>query len=89
MDASLLIGVGGAGAVAALVQVIKSLTGLSDEPWSRFAPAVAIVLGVGWNWLVGSILEPPMVQQVIIIQGVLTGLSASGLYSGLKAAAGK
>lgn len=57
-----------------LVEVVKGL-GLS----SRFAPLASLVLGIGLMYLV-----PDMTSKMIIIQGIIAGLVASGLYSGTK-----
>ena len=59
--------------IIALVQVGKGL-GLA----SKWAPVLAILLGVGLLALVELSLP------VTIIGGILAGLSASGLYSGTK-----
>ena len=59
--------------IIALVQVAKGL-GLA----SKWAPVLAILLGVGLLALVELSLP------VTIIGGILAGLSASGLYSGTK-----
>jgi len=60
--------------VLGVTQVFK-LTGLS----SRWCPLVSLLLGVGGAFLVGG------VHAVNIIQGIVAGLSASGLWSGVKA----
>lgn len=48
---------------------------------SRFAPILAIVLGVVGVWLLNDFA----LTGAIALQGVLAGLSAAGLYSGTKA----
>lgn len=60
--------------IVALVQVAKTL-GLA----SKWSPVLSILLGVGLLALVADTLP------VMIIGGILAGLSASGLYSGTKA----
>ena len=62
-------------AITGLVEAFKQ-TGLP----TRFAPLVAIVLGVGSHWAVPG---------VPILDGILFGLGAVGLYSGPRALAGK
>jgi len=57
--------------VIALTQMIKG-TGLS----TRFAPVVSLVLGV---------LSTLVVGQFDLLQGLMVGLTASGLFSGGKA----
>lgn len=56
--------------IIGLVGTVKSL-GVD----SRYAPSVSIVLGIGLSFLL----------QVHWLVGILAGLSASGLYSGVKA----
>ena len=57
-----------------LVAVAKTI-GVS----SKLAPATALVLGIGLVSLTG------VEWQVMIVQGIIAGLSASGLYSGTRA----
>lgn len=61
--------------IVALVQGAKSI-GLSG----RFAPILSVALGIGAAFLVASAS-----WQADIVQGLLAGLMASGLYSGGKA----
>jgi hypothetical protein len=61
--------------IVALVSVVKRTINLSD----RYAPLVSLFFGVLIALIVGEY------WQVIIIQGILAGLMASGLYSGGKA----
>lgn len=50
---------------------------------SRFAPATSLILGViGATVFIGGMNGPS------VLQGVLVGLTASGLYSGVKATVG-
>lgn len=60
--------------VVGVVQVIKS-TGLPD----RWAPLTSLVLGLGVGILAGG---TPL---VMVLGGLVIGLSASGMYSGAKA----
>lgn len=62
--------------VIGLVQVCK-IAGLP----SRVAPMLSILLGVGASFLLP--LDGNL--GVIILEGIMVGLSASGLYSGAKA----
>lgn len=57
-----------------VVQVIKT-AGLPD----RWAPAISLVLGLGVGLLAGG---TPL---VVVLGGLVIGLSASGMYSGAKA----
>lgn len=60
--------------IIGLVSVAKG-AGLPD----RFAPILAIVFGIGLVALTGPVLA------AIIAQGIIAGLAAAGLYSGVKA----
>jgi len=66
--------------IIGLVQVAKS-AGMS----SRWAPLLAVVLGVG-GLLVITMFEP---AAQVIFTGVVCGLSAAGLYSSVKTTIGK
>ena len=71
-----IVTTGGALAVViGLVQIIKLIIGDS-----RFAPLIALVIGIGISFLVATSFE---IRQVIF-QGIIYGLSAAGLYSGAK-----
>lgn len=61
--------------VVGLVQVIKNL-GVS----SRYAPLCSVVLGV-----LGALLVPEASLGLTVFHGLVLGLSASGLYSGVSA----
>lgn len=84
-----LIGVGGlagAGIVLALVEVLRRTVGeriITD----RFTPALSIAIAIGWNSALR--LDAAGVEETTwfgtVLLGVLTGLAASGLYSGGKA----
>jgi hypothetical protein len=69
---------GSAGLIMALVQIAK--------PWikdSRWYPLLAIILGASMNvlveWAVAGFAKLPVVTS--IFQGVIAGVTASGLYS--------
>lgn len=61
--------------VVAIVQVFK-MTGVSGK-WS---PLISLGVGIGLGFLVG---EDHSIQN-ILLSGVIYGLSASGLYSGVQ-----
>ena len=48
---------------------------------SRYAPISAIVLGIIGVWLSNSFI----LSGVLMLQGIVVGLSAAGLFSGVKA----
>lgn len=63
--------------VMALTQVVKAF--VLDARWS---PIVSLVLGVAAAFFV-----PAASLQLTVLQGVLIGLTASGLFSGIKTVA--
>lgn len=71
METSIIVAV-----IVGLVQVAKK-TGLQ----TRYAPLLAIVLGVGSSFLVGEHASVGM----LVFAGLVHGLTAAGLYSGVKA----
>lgn len=66
-----------AAVIVGVVEAIKRTGYLS----SKWAALVAIVLGVVWFYFMGE--SPELANR--IIEGVITGLTAAGLYSGGKA----
>lgn len=68
-------------AIITLVPVVIGLTAVAKLYInSRWAPLIALALGVG-----GAFLFPAATVAVTILSGIVVGLSASGLYSGSKA----
>lgn len=65
--------------VVGLVEVVKRI-GLPD----RFAPLLSVLFGIG-----AAFAFPAATPVVTVFTGVIIGLSASGLYSGTRAVAGK
>ncbi len=63
--------------VMAVVSLFKAVWSPSDN---RFAPLLALVLGIA-----GSFLLPSATVQLTIIAGVTIGCVAAGVYSGVKA----
>jgi len=65
----------------ALIPVVLGLVSLAkiylDSKW---APLLSLALGIGAAFLV-----PSSTIALTVLQGILIGLSASGLYSGVKA----
>lgn len=59
--------------IVGLVQVAKSL-GLD----SKYAPAISLLFGVGLVSLTG------VLWQAALVQGIVAGLAASGLFSAVK-----
>ena len=62
--------------VVGLVQVAK-ITGMT----TRWAPLLSVVLGVAGAWLIGGHWA---FASATAIQGLVAGLSAAGLWSGVK-----
>lgn len=67
--------------IVALVQVIK-MTGWVQD---KYAPFVSIVMGILVSFLVANSEVRDWGQ--IVLSGILFGLAASGLYSGVKTSA--
>ena len=80
-------GLAGAGVVLALVEVLRRTIGeriIKD----RFTPILSIGMGIGLNSLIKldtavGVEETTWLGTILL--GVLTGLAASGIYSGGKA----
>lgn len=64
--------------VPVLIALIQALKGAGLP--AKFAPLVAVVTGV-----LSCVYLLPLALPVEILQGVVVGLAASGLYSGAKA----
>lgn len=66
-----------------VVEVLKRATHLAE----RFAPLAAIISGVALAYLVvaAGVVVAPLTPPGIVLCGLLSGLVASGLYSGVKA----
>lgn len=80
-------GLAGAGIVLALVEVLRRTIGeriIKD----RFTPILAIGFGIGLNALVkldSAVAVEETTWMGTVLLGILTGLAASGIYSGGKA----
>lgn len=76
MDPQSFYGLGGVPLVVALIQLAKVTDPtLPDHYW----PAVALLIGVVFNVVFALAMGTPIASSVLI--GIVTGLSASGLYS--------
>lgn len=85
-----LVGLGGAAIVAALIEMVKRLLCLEETNWTRALPAVALVLGIGWNWLIGPlVVADGMEWRIIVVYGLFSGLAAIGLYGGQRTTRGQ
>lgn len=85
-DAQVYLGVGGAFAVVALVEVIKRTLVPPDSLWSRVVPGLSILVGIAWQVLVLRLVAAPDQRwEMVLFLGIAAGLSASGLWSGGKA----
>jgi hypothetical protein len=78
MDIELLVGLAAAPIIAALLQIIKPF--LTD---SRWWPLAAIILGVVWN-VAANVETGELAWGTTVLVGIITGLAASGVYSGVK-----
>ncbi len=82
-NAALYLGQGaGAAVVVGLVEGLKRT--LPSLAWDRLAPGAAILLALAWNALVLAQLGLPVQPITVVFLGVITGLSASGLFSGIR-----
>lgn len=83
-----LTGPGGVAVVIALVGVMRGAAIAMKLPLPKgLSPALAVLLGIAWQLLLAFALKEPRPDAVIA--GVLTGLAASGLWSGGKALVGR
>lgn len=64
------------GAIPLIVGLVQVLKGVNLP--TKLAPVASILLGIGILAISG------IVWQAFVIQGIIVGLSASGLYSGSK-----
>ena len=67
--------------IVAIIPVLVGLVTVAKEVGlpSKYAPLTSVVMGVGLVALTG------VAWQAFVVQGIIAGLSASGLYSGTKA----
>jgi high-affinity Fe2+/Pb2+ permease len=85
-DFTALTGIGGAFVVVALCQVVKQTAGLSDTVWKRIVAALAILIGIGLNFVVlREIGSSDLRWETILMLGIQSGLSGMGLWSSGKA----
>ena len=85
MEAEALVGLAGAGIVLALLAAVRQAFVLPD----RFTPLLAIALGLVWNLGLRAAEVADGAWGASAILGVLSGLSASGLWSGGKSTLGR
>lgn len=82
MEIEALIGLAGAGVVMALVAAIRQAVAIPD----RFTPLLAIAMGIAWNaGLKAAEATDDIAWGAIVMLGILSGLAASGLWTGGKA----
>ncbi len=76
IDPMSLVGIAGAPLVIALVQLVRV-----TEPGlpSRYVPALTLLLAVLLNLFLATLVGTPLTLALIV--GLVTGLTASGLYS--------
>lgn len=67
--------------IIAIVPVVIGLVGVAKGSGlaSKHAPVVSIIAGIALVALTG------VAWQIFVVQGIIAGLAASGLYSGSKA----
>lgn len=79
LDHQILVGIGSTPIVMALVEGVK-LTYKEMDPRWHFV--VSIVCGVVWNVSAAALLHGDV--RLALLAGCVSGLMASGLYSGVK-----
>ncbi len=79
-----LIGLAGVPLVVALTQLVKAL---APELPARFHPLVALAWALALNLLLARAMDLPWPEMVV--EGVIAGLAAAGLYSAGKAVSGR
>lgn len=83
MNPNDLIGMGGVPVVVALVAAFRVAFAVE----ARWLPVASVAAGVLWNVGAAYVLHTDL--GTAVLYGVLTGLTASGLYSGGKALVGR
>ena len=88
-----LIGVGGlagAGFVLAFVEMLRRIIG-TDIIKGRFTPGLAVLIGIGVNVLIklDAVPTEETTWPGTVLLGIMTGLTASGIYSSGKSLAGR
>lgn len=83
---SVVVGLGAAPAITALVSILlKPIPKFNNDTYS---PLAALLMGVVWNVAAVGVGISDYSYGVAAFVGVMTGLAASGLYSGGKSVAG-
>lgn len=77
MDELVWVGLGGAPVVVALTLIVKPFV-LDRRFWPIIALVWGLAINVGWAWARGTDLA------TAVALGVMSGLAASGLWSGIK-----
>jgi hypothetical protein len=69
----------------ALVFVLCNALALPDALDKRVRPVIALICGIGWNWLLLAFLQAADARPAtIILYGLLSGFAASGIWSGAR-----
>jgi hypothetical protein len=76
IDPVSLVGIAGAPLVIALVQLVRVTE--PDLP-SRYVPALTLFMAIGLNLFLAGLIGTPIALALLV--GLVTGLTASGLYS--------
>ena len=85
MEIEALTGLAGAGFVLALVAAFRQAFVLPD----RFTPLLSIGIGIAWNLGLRAADVTTQGWGAAAVLGVMSGLAASGLWSGGKSVLGK
>lgn len=76
-------GLNGIPFIIALVEVIKRTFRLNK----RYIPILSVILGVGFNVALAPSMQTDLLPAILV--GIMAGLAACGMYSGIKASWGK
>ena len=85
MESEAVVGLAGAPVVLGLVAAVRQSVNLPD----RWTPLLSLALGIVWNVSLRALEATNAEWGATVVLGVLSGLSASGLYSGGKSTAGR
>ncbi len=77
------------GLIAVIVGLVEVIKGLVPDAYKNIANRLSPVVAIGLGIAAGYVYIAPGQPEMAVLSGIVMGLSASGLYSGTKAVAGK
>lgn len=69
-------------AVPFVIAIVAAIRGMWQGLSNRWAPGLNIVAGIGWSFMSTAITDEFGARQ-ILLSGLIAGLMAGGLYSGV------